>query len=209
MKKLLLGLAMGTLLSNLYGQSLPSKTVSIGLSAGNLDKLTLLSVPIVYNHEIKVVPGLRYNVGIRQNLAFGERKFTLNNQSTIIDDISSYSVNLMLGLEYISTRKFLAGFNIDVFGGNFGTRTFKTVGTDPVYTIKPEYTNALLGGSKDKGTLNSEYYIGYRFNDNLTVKAGLSHYLLTLEYSNNKGNGRIQSFSNLPFIHIQYSLWQQ
>lgn len=209
MKKTILTIAICAFLTNLYGQSIPAQTISVGLSAGNSDKLTLFNIPIIYHHEIKQIQGLRYSLGIRQNIAFGQRKFTLNNQSTTIDDISSYSINMMVGLEYISKYKFLVGFTIDAFGGNFGTRSFKTVGTDPVYAIKPEYTNVLLGGSNDKGTLNSEYYVGYRFNDNITLKAGLAHYLISLEYANSKGKGRIQSFSNLPFIQVQYSLWQR
>lgn len=193
-----------------FSQSLPKQFVSLGLSIGKTDKLNMGSMPVTFSHQVAPsLPGLRYQLGLRQNLAFGETKFTINNQKVLIDDISNYSINLFAGLEYISKYKVLAGFNIDLIGGTFGTRSYKTVGTDPVYSISPEAMNMLLGGSNDKGSLHSEYYLGYRFNDNITVKAGLSHYLLSLEYNNSNGKGTTQSFINIPFAKIEYTLWQQ
>ncbi|MES2778408.1 MAG: hypothetical protein V4651_00790 [Bacteroidota bacterium] len=210
MKKLLLSAIIIVFLSSSQAQTLPKQMISVGLSAGYSEKLTLMSMPVTYNAQLtSAFPRLRYTAGVRQNLGFGQRKYTINNQSTLIDDISSYAINFMAGLEYISPYKLLIGFNIDLLGINVGTRSFKTIGTDPVYKINPETTNVLLGGSNDKGALNSEFYLGYRMNDNITFKAGLSHYLITLEYQNNNGKGRTQAFSTIPFIQAQYTLWQK
>lgn len=210
MKKLLFGASLLGLIASAGAQTLPKQTVSVGLSAGRVDNLSLVSIPVTYNAQLtESIHGLRYTAGIRQNLGFGQRKYTINGQSTLIDDISSYSINLMAGLEYVSPYKFLAGFNLDLVGINVGTRSFKTIGTDPVYKINPETTNMLLGGSNDKGALNSEFYIGYCLNDNFTLKAGVSHYLITLEYENTKGKGRTQAFTTLPYIQLQYLLWQK
>jgi hypothetical protein len=189
-------------------QTLPKEFVSLGLSAGKTDKLNMGSMPITFSHQIAGLPNIRYQLGLRQNLAFGATKFTINNSKVLIDDISNYSINLFAGLEYISKYKLLAGFNIDLIGGTFGTRSYKTINAEPVYAINPEGINMLLGGSNDKGSLNSEFYLGYRFNDNITLKAGVSHYLLTLEYSNSAGKGTTQSFINIPFAKIEYTLWQ-
>ncbi|AMS26743.1 hypothetical protein AEM51_06630 [Bacteroidetes bacterium UKL13-3] len=189
-------------------QNFSKSFVSTGLSIGNFDQLTLANIPVSYNHQVKGLNGLRYILGIRQNLAFGQSTYTINNQQTTIDDISSYSVNVMFGFEYISKRKLLFGFTIDALGVNTGTRSFKTIGTDPIYKINPEYTNILLGASNDRGTLNSEFYLGYRLSEFISLKAGLAHYLITLEYSNINGKGCVQSFSNIPFVQLQYSLWQ-
>lgn len=189
-------------------QNFSKSFVSTGFSMGNFDQLTLANIPVSYNHQVKGLNGLRYILGIRQNLAFGQRTYTINNQQTIIDDISSYSVNVMFGFEYISKRNLLFGFTIDALGVNTGTRSFKTIGTDAIYKINPEYSNILLGASNDRGTLNSEFYIGYRLSELISLKAGLAHYLITLEYSNINGKGRVQSFSNIPFVQLQYSLWQ-
>jgi hypothetical protein len=189
-------------------QTLPKEFVSLGLSIGKTDKLNMGSMPITFSHQIAGLPNIRYQLGLRQNLAFGATKFTINNSKVLIDDISNYSINLFAGLEYISKYKLLVGFNIDLIGGTFGTRSYKTINAEPVYAINPEGINMLLGGSNDKGSLNSEFYLGYRFNDNITLKAGVSHYLLTLEYSNSAGKGTTQSFINISFAKIEYTLWQ-
>lgn len=210
MKKIFVFASLLGLITIARAQSLPKQMVTVGLSAGYSDKLSLLSMPVTYNARIaESSPGLRYTVGVRQNLGFGQREYTINRQRAIIDDISSYSFNLMAGLEYISPYKLLIGFNIDVLGVSVGTRSFKTIGNDPVYKINPETTNVLLGASNDKGALNSEFFVGYRINNHLTAKAGLSHYLITLEYENNAGKGRTQVFSNIPFLQLQYTLWEK
>lgn len=210
MKKLLFGASLLGLWASAGAQTLPKQMVSVGVSAGRVENLWLVTVPVTYNAQLfESIHGLRYTAGIRQNLGFGQRKYTINKQSTLIDDISSYSINLMAGLEYVSPYKISVGFNLDLVGVNVGTRTFKTIGTDPVYKINPETTNLLLGGSNDKGALNSEFYIDYHLNDQFTVKAGIMHYLITLEYENTKGKGRTQAFSTLPYVQLQYRLWQQ
>jgi hypothetical protein len=205
MKKLLPALALSFITFGTIAQTLPKSSFSAGFAYGRSDKINMGSIPVSCSHQIAGKPSFRYILGIRQNLAFGSTEFNINDQKTLIDDLSNYSVNLFAGLEYISKYKVLVGVNTDLLGGTFGTRSFKTIGKDPVYSVNPESINVCMS----KGSVNSELYLGYRFNDNITVKAGLSHYLLSLEYSNSKEKGVTQTSVNIPFVKIEYTLWQQ
>ncbi len=83
----------------------------------------------------------------------------------------------------------LIGFNINVIGFSFGAEKEGTVdlnefgaGLFPVRdTAKPTSLNALLIGDNDRGTLNSEFWIGYRIASNVMVRGAFS-YLFT-EYT--------------------------
>lgn len=208
MKKFIFAIALSL---SIYAQAQNTKAdFGVGFSYGRIDNLSLVSTPIVYSHQVAQVAGLRYIVGLRQNLAFGAKTFEVNKQQTLIDDLSTYSINLMAGLEYVSKYKLTAGFNIDLLGGTIGTRSYKTVGKDPVYAIKTQDVNLLKGGESDEGSLNSEFYIGYKFNSKSQVKVGIVHYGMGLLYSNKSiAETKTLEFVTMPFIAFQYTLWEK
>jgi hypothetical protein len=211
MKKIILIISFLTLSLCGSAQSvLPKQSVSVGLSANVSKDITMMSMPIIYSHQIAGIPNLRYLIGVRQNLIFGQADFKINNQDALVDDLSNYFINIMGGVEFISNQNLLIGFNIDLLGGTLGTRSYKSVGKDPVYFISPESFNVMLGGDNDKGSLHSEFYLGYSLNEQLTLKAGLAHIRLGLYYSNNIINQTsTHAFLNSPFVNIQYTLWQK
>lgn len=217
MKKHAATLLFSLCILTLWAQETPKQSVTIGLSGGYWPQnpfavdsgypsgLTLFSIPITYAHQIAQVKGLYYTIGVRQNLAFGDQTFTINNQDALIDDISNYSLNVMAGLEY-HYQKMFVGFNIDLIGINVGTRSYKTVGTDPVYKITPEVLN-LVGSS---GCTNNEFYVGYSFTESFAAKVGVSYYNMTLLYSSQK-IAETSAYTSvlLPMLNVQYTLWQQ
>jgi hypothetical protein len=207
MKKYSTTLILSICFSLLFAQesAAPEQFVTIGLSGGNADQLSLFSIPIAYYQQLANIKGLYYSVGVRQNLAFGRKQFTINKQDALIDDISNYSINAMVGLEY-SHNKVFVGFNVDLLGINTGTRSYKTVSTDPVYKINPENIN-LVGVS---GCTNNEFYLGYRFTELFAAKIGVSYYNMSILYSNNKISETSSYVASiLPMLHIQYTLWQK
>jgi hypothetical protein len=183
----------------------PKQFVTLGLSGGYNAQLSLFSLPITYHHRLGKVNGLYYSAGVRQNLAFGRSDFKINGQTALIDDISNYSLNAMVGAEYHSGNIFI-GFNIDLLGVNTGTRSYKTVGTDPVYKITPEHLNT----ADVSGCTNNEFYLGYRFSETFSAKVGVSYYNMSLLYSN-RSTKETSSYvgSLLPMLNIQYTLWEQ
>jgi hypothetical protein len=207
MKKSITTLLFSCCFSLLFAQETadPKQFVTAGLSGGSSDKLSLFSLPVNYHHGVGSINGLYYTVGVRQNLAFGRRIFTVNNQDALIDDISNYSFNAMAGVEY-TYNNVLIGFNIDLVGINTGTRSYKTVGTDPIYKITPENLN-MIGL---RGCTNNEFYLGYRFSESFTARIGVSYYNMSLLYSNNR-TAETSSYAGtlLPMVNIQYTLWQR
>ena len=85
------------------------------------------------------------------------------------------SLNLQFNLGYHFSDKWYAGCNIDIIGASFGRKgsaVFTSNGqttTDP--NVKPSPFNLLLTGDHDKGSLNSEFLLGYSLNKKIRVKA--------------------------------------
>jgi hypothetical protein len=118
----------------------------------------------------------------------GKGMFGANGQSD--SKSQSNAVNLGLYTEYSITENILVGFNIDVVGFSFGAKkdgiVYDETSVDGLTIIsntsaKPTSFNALLVGDNDRGTLNSEFWIGYRIASNVMVKGAFS-YLFT-EYT--------------------------
>lgn len=205
MKKYTTALLFSFFVSFIWAQEAPKQSVTVGLSGGYAADISLFSFPITYSHQIGTVKGLYYTAGIRQNLVYGDQTFTINKQEALIDDISNYSLNAMAGMEYWYQNAFI-GFNIDLIGINIGTRSYKTVGTDPVYKISPDKLN--LAGSS--GCTNNEFYLGYSFSETFAAKIGVSYYNMTLLYSSQKV-AETSAYAGilLPMLNVQYTLWQQ
>jgi len=136
--------------------------------------------------------------GLRLSSFFGsDRKFTAappdlasedNPQSFIVESSQTNAINLGLYTDYSITENILVGFNIDVVGFSFGGEKDGSVVIEPNLTglavpdtAKPTCFNLLLVGDNDIGTLNSEFWIGYRIASNIMVRGAFS-YLFT-EYT--------------------------
>ncbi|MEO6687422.1 MAG: hypothetical protein ABIN24_15725 [Dyadobacter sp.] len=95
------------------------------------------------------------------------------------------ALNVTINLGYNFTPKLSAGFNIDLIGASFGRKSssvFQSNGetsNDPA--SKPTVFNLLLTGDHDKGSLNSEFFLKYKFSEKWGVRA-IYQFLFT-EYS--------------------------
>lgn len=76
------------------------------------------------------------------------------------------SVNLTANIGYNLSKKWLAGFNIDLIGftvGRKGTAILQSNGTTRTEpNAKPTSFNLLLTGDNDIGSLNSEFFLKYK-----------------------------------------------
>ena len=85
------------------------------------------------------------------------------------------SVNLSLNLGYNLSRKWYAGFNIDLIGFSFGRKGSAVLTSNGTTVIeaeaKPVPFNILLTGDHDHGTLNSEFFLKYALTDRCCLKA--------------------------------------
>lgn len=84
------------------------------------------------------------------------------------------SINLALNFGYNFSSKWNAGFNIDVIGFTFGRKSPAILTsngmtrTEP--SAKPASFNLLLTGDHDLGSLNSEFFLKYQFNDRWGIR---------------------------------------
>jgi hypothetical protein len=94
------------------------------------------------------------------------------------------ALNISSNLGYNFSKRWYAGFNIDLIGVSFGRNTSSiltsngTTITEP--STKPSAFNLLLTGDNDKGTLNSEFFLKYKINSSLGIKA--TYQFLFTEY---------------------------
>ena len=98
------------------------------------------------------------------------------------------------------------GCSIDLAGVSAGsTRLF----TDAQTNGAPRVTrvNLLRGGSKDRGSLNSEFYVSADPTPRLSVRGGLSHVVNGFElHFADDYRVRYHKFGNLFFLGISYTL---
>lgn len=85
------------------------------------------------------------------------------------------SLNLTVNLGYNLSRKWYAGFNIDLIGFSFGRKGSGILTSNGKTTnepnAKPTSFNVLLTGDHDRGTLNSEFFVKYKLDDRWALKA--------------------------------------
>ncbi|WP_338760008.1 hypothetical protein WAF17_12775 [Bernardetia sp. ABR2-2B] len=156
------------------------------------------SMTLGFSHLYGLGSSRRFKVGygLRLSSFFGsDREFTAappdlaseeNPQSFFVENSQTNAINLGLYTDYSITENVLIGFNIDVVGLSFGGEkdgivVEPLVGIAVPDTAKPTGFNLLLVGDNDLGTLNSEFWIGYRIASNVMVRGAFS-YLFT-EYT--------------------------
>ncbi len=116
--------------------------------------------------------------------AFFKEPITSNMDSVQVPSAQINSLNILLNIGYNFSDRFRAGFNIDVIGFSFGGSQKGTyingTATQPV-TASPSGFNLLLVGENDLGSLNSEFFIAYAFNEKWSGKLGVQH--IFMEYT--------------------------
>lgn len=104
-----------------------------------------------------------------------------NIDSVLFPKVQINSLNLTLNFGYNFSKKFSAGFSIDAIGFSFGKRQpgvyyGNNFATGVPVMAKPTPFNILLISDNDKGSLNSELFGRYRWNDNWGVKLGFQFF---------------------------------
>jgi hypothetical protein len=154
-------------------------------------------------HKIGKKGKFQVGYGIRLTSLFGNKvehitapaKFTTANtglgvifQETIeanldtltLERIQVNSINISINLQYAFTKQWEVGFNIDALGVSFGGEqkgTFLALsqGRSPSQeTANPTTLNLLLTSDNDIGSLNSEFYMRYWFNNKWAVRGGFT-----------------------------------
>jgi hypothetical protein len=184
---------MKLILLALFSFSIYAGEISITAGTGTLEGEDVHSFALDYKVPMKKFKAVGGEVTIGPGIRlshFNSSRFFIN------DDANEYLAGMKvaaLNIAFFSQYKrgnFKAGFNIDLVGGSTGSDALID-GTST--TISPKTFNLLLGGEKDKGFLNSEFWIGYK-----NFRLGTSH--IATEYDGLPTAGKRQKFYDTYFL---------
>ena len=131
----------------------------------------------------------------------------------------TFSLNLVLYIQYTLTSKIDIGCNIDVVGFSFGpSKSFNVIssiydaGQEPVQRASPTAFNLLLTSDNDIGSLNSEFYARYKFNSKFSIRVGyaflFSEYQTDNSLSFDDGrivNDRYRYKASMGFVGVTFN----
>lgn len=145
-------LGLGARFTGYFGSNLYFRTAPAKLTSGKTDPTVLFTEDIEPNIDSVLFPKSQVN-----------------------------SFNISLNFGYNFSKKFSAGLNIDAIGFSFGKKQSGTYygnnfATGVPVAAKPTGFNLLLISDNDKGSLNSELFGRYKWNDSWSVKLGIQFY---------------------------------
>ncbi|WP_299452461.1 hypothetical protein [uncultured Microscilla sp.] len=230
MNRLLSTLLLVLIASGLtYAQDSPAKSrfsADLGLSVGAqqygghawLSNMHFLGA----KRKIGIGYGIRWSsyFGTDQNFTSAPPEFAgkAEKEGTLtVANAQINSLNLAIFLQYNITSKLEAGFNIDAIGFSFGDEqasAFAPPGTGTsntaAYLANPTSTNLLLVGANDRGSLYSEFFVRYKLNDRLAIKAAFSYYFLEYTTSQpiaaNDDNDRFRNSASMVGLGVSYTI---
>lgn len=110
-----------------------------------------------------------------------------NIDSVLFKNAQTNALNMSLNFDYTISKKIVVGFNIDAIGFTFGAQQNGSYlgnnGVGNATVAKPTSFNLLLVSDNDLGSLNSEFYAQYKFNNKWGAKLGFQ--FLFTEYTTN------------------------
>lgn len=165
------------------------------------------------NQKFMAGLGIRHSSHFSKNRDFITAPARLTSDEKNLDTLTLsgniHSVNLALDLRYCLNSTFALGFNIDLTGLSFGPEQGGKL-KEFTALAEPTHFNFLLVDDNDIGTLNSEFYLMWRFSEHLAGKLAFS-YLYT-EFTTDKkyiagiDNDRYRNKSMGLALALQYRL---
>jgi hypothetical protein len=165
-----------------------------------------------------VADRIRFGLGLRATAVGGDLALTPRGATRVpvgvIDTLYLSSAALMVNVsghaEARLTDRLAAGLNIDLVGfgagGDRDARYHAGAGiADQSVRAKPTGSNIFLYGSKDRGSLNSEFYARWRLNERVAVRGGLSHQLVEYEAARTLASNTafFRQYRNLAVVGVR------
>ncbi|MCF8059274.1 MAG: hypothetical protein K9K67_08260 [Bacteriovoracaceae bacterium] len=178
--------------------------LSFGLGSvdPNKELLTAISAKVNRNYQIekKLFEGdILLGGGIRATNYRSNLYQTQTDHIEVIEKVSVTAFNLMFE-SLVKWEKVFVGLNIDFIG-------FSLKGTSRIQNTNKEISNSsfnlLRGGENDKGTLNSQIFVGFQF-DSFYTRVGLSHSAIEFEGQVTNSAAERQNFVDVLFVGIGY-----
>lgn len=137
-----------------------------------------------YNRYFKTAPA-RLISGRTDPLAFFTEDIEENIDSVLFKSTQVNTLNLTINFTYDFSKAFSVGLNLDAIGVTVGGKRsgtyFANDGSTQTIQARPGTVNLLLVSDNDIGSLNSEFFAKYKWNQKWAVRAGLQ--FLFAEYT--------------------------
>jgi hypothetical protein len=134
-------------------------------------------------HKFFIGTGVRFNQFSGKKLNYTSAPAGLAGDKATEDTVflaksSMSSLNILVNLGYNITDKIQLGFDIDAAGFSFGGKKdiLFNGGTLLAGNLKPTGGNILLVGNNDRGSLNSNFYARYKFNEHWGAKLAFQYF---------------------------------
>ena len=124
-------------------------------------------------------------------------------ETLAVSGVRTFALNLALSARVRVVAGLELGANIDLVGVGFGRS--RPVSSGGVQTeAAPPALNLLALGRKDRGTLDSEFFVGWWFDERVAVRAGASHLVSELVTAQplQDGNDRSRRSSTLFLVAV-------
>ncbi len=225
MKQAILLFALGITTLTVTAQKTDSKLKAsfTDLTIGFASNQTSISTGYFTNWTVGKKKRFYIGTGLRLNAVFSKNQVFTSAPPKLAADLANtdsllggsnqfYSFNAIINLGYHISPKLDAGFNIDLIGFSFGsnkTAQFINNGNSVNTSAKPTGLNMLLIGNNDRGTLNSEFYLRYKVNQQIGLKLAVQHFFTELTTATKVQsapiqNDRFRNISNLVAVGVAY-----
>jgi hypothetical protein len=222
-----------TIQSYAQEKKVPSKSIdanfALGDQQGSVAVLFLRNFKLLKSKKLEIGFGGRATSYLGLNQYFITAPSTITSGSTspliffqdiidknidtlIVKSAANTSINAAISFNYRFSTKFNLGFNIDLIGVSFGATSAANYRNGLIgknTSASPANLNLLLISDNDLGSLNSEFYGRYNFNETWGLKFGLQ-FLFTEFKTETKvqtlpqENDRFRNKSLLPSIGVTY-----
>ena len=152
---------------------------------------------------------LRLGIGPRLFGYFGgsDLSFSAGPNTLVASQVRNYALNVAVSARLRIVAGLEIGANIDVIGVGFGatrTGTYSGTGAPSSQEASPPTFNLLAMGSGDRGTLASEFFAAWWFDDRWAIRAGASHVGTELEPAQPLTDERLRHSSTQFFAAVSY-----
>jgi hypothetical protein len=181
-----------------------AQKVDLDLSAGGSASAWRAAVSSQWRQPIG--SHLALGAGLRLT-RYGGQVAIQRNQGPVTADLPEeievapeiWGLNIVVSVRGQLTGMVAVGANIDLIG--VATGPTQEVGSA---AVGPARGSVLQYGDRDRGSLNSEFFLAARVTRNLELRAGMSHYVTGFRASAEGSATRYLRFESVPFLAVRW-----
>jgi hypothetical protein len=111
-----------------------------------------------------------------------------------------WALNLAVSGQLRLAGPLAAGANLDLVGVAAGPSRIAAA-----TRLEPSRGSLFLYGDRDRGSLNSEFFVAVTVGRQLSVRAGVSHYVTGYRIADRSASGHYLRFDTVPFLGVRWA----